>query len=95
MDWLDYREKLGIGFDDEQKVDLFIHKIFNILRLISDSEESRMQISNDEYYRFCNMTGTIVDPSLFHGDGFRLIMNVLQRHIGKLADFLAFYMNDG
>ena len=31
MDWLDYRERLGIGFDDDQKVDLFIHKIFNIL----------------------------------------------------------------
>ena len=92
MDWLDYRENLGIGFDDEQKVDLFIHKIFNILSLISDSEESRMQISNDEYYRFCNMTGTIVDTSLYHGDGFRLIMKVLQRHTGKLADYLAYYI---
>ena len=39
MDWLDYREKLGIGFDDEQKIDFFIHKIFNILGLIAESEE--------------------------------------------------------
>ena len=92
MDWLDYREKLGIGFDDEQKIDFFIHKIFNILGLIAESEESRLQISNNEYYLFCNITGTIVDPSLYHGDGFKLIMRVLQHHTGKLADFLAYYI---
>ena len=92
MDWLDYRERLGIGFDDEQKVGLFINKVFNELNLIANEEESRMQICNDEYYRFCNMTGTIVDPSLYHGNGFKLIMRVLQRHTGKLADFLAYYI---
>ena len=29
MDWLDYREKLGIGLNDSRKVTHFIIKIFN------------------------------------------------------------------
>lgn len=31
MDWLDYREKLGIGFCDTEKVSLFMVKAFNLL----------------------------------------------------------------
>ena len=92
MDWLDYREKLGIGFDDEQKVALFIIKIFNVLNSLLDSSDIRSQISNDEYFVFCNMTGTITDQDLFHGDGFQYIMRVLQHHTEKLPDFLSYYM---
>lgn len=92
MDWLDYREKLGIGFDDEQKVNLFINKIFNILNMLLASDDIRSQISNEEYYHFCNMTGTIADQSIFHGDGFRIIMSVLQHHTDKLTDFISYYM---
>lgn len=32
MDWLDYREKLGIGFNDKEKVKYFYNKISNVLR---------------------------------------------------------------
>ena len=31
MDWLDYREKLGIGFSDEEKGKLFIGKVQNFI----------------------------------------------------------------
>ena len=31
MDWIDYREKLGIGFADHDKVEYFMVKIFNLL----------------------------------------------------------------
>ena len=35
MDWLDYREKLGIGFNDEEKVNYFYRKMFNVSTLHS------------------------------------------------------------
>ena len=92
MDWLDYREKLGIGFDDEQKTTMFTNKIFNILNLILSSGESRYQISNEEYIEFCNMTGTIVNRSLYSGDGFGFIMKVLERHTNKVSDFVSYYI---
>jgi len=31
MDWIDYRERLGIGFSDQDKASYFMVKIFNIL----------------------------------------------------------------
>ena len=33
MDWLDYREKLGIGFCDEEKFKYFKTKMFNELNI--------------------------------------------------------------
>ena len=38
MDWLDYREKLGIGFNDKGKVKYFYNKISNVLRDLHDAE---------------------------------------------------------
>lgn len=34
MDWMDYREKLGIGFCDESKIEYFLTKIFNVLEAV-------------------------------------------------------------
>ena len=62
MDWIDYREKLGIGFNDEDKVQYFMTKILNVLGGISAS--MNRQITEVEYYTFCNMTGTIME----HGE---------------------------
>ena len=34
MEWLDYRKKLGLGFNDEEKANYFYAKILNILNYI-------------------------------------------------------------
>ena len=36
MSWLDYREQLGLGFSDEQKVQYFLAKIINTLEYIEE-----------------------------------------------------------
>jgi hypothetical protein len=50
MNWLDYREQLGIGFSDEKKVQYFITKILNVLEDIKP--DMIIQISENEYYKF-------------------------------------------
>lgn len=90
MDWLDYREKLGIGFNDSDKVQHFMIKIFNLLESFSKSSHS--QISDGEYFAFCNMTGTSMLQGTLYGDGYRIILNVLRQHSRNLEDFIAYYI---
>lgn len=34
MDWLDYREKLGIGFSDKEKVNFFTTSVINLINCL-------------------------------------------------------------
>lgn len=90
MDWLDYREKLGIGFNDEKKVKYFFAKIFNVLKDIEP--EMNTQIDEDEYYTFCNTTGTIMQSGLLFGNGYRLILSTLEDHNRDINDFMSYYI---
>lgn len=90
MDWIDYREKLGIGFSDRDKVEHFMTKMFNILDGLGD--ESRMQISEDEYYAFCNVTGISMRHGDLCGEGYQIITNILRRNSHTLEHFLAYYV---
>lgn len=51
LDFIDYREKLGIGFDDHSKFSLFKNKVINFLNSIE------YDIDFDEYLYFCNLVG--------------------------------------
>lgn len=90
MDWLDYREKLGIGFNDKEKTTYFIRKIFNILDDSSDS--LRTQIDEYDFYRFCNMTGTRMQIWDRYENGYTSIIKTLSNHCSSLEDFLAYYI---
>lgn len=52
MDWLDYREKLGIGFSDGEKGDLFIGKMQNFIY-----SASSCPFSEQDELNFCNCIG--------------------------------------
>ena len=90
MDWIDYREKLGIGFSDRNKVEYFMTKLFNLLNCGSD--EMRLQIDEEEYFNFCNVTGTPMRQGLLYGEGYKIIMEVLLRNSNTLEHFLAYYI---
>lgn len=92
MDWLDYREKLGIGFCDEEKIKLFFKRISNTLEmLINDTS-----ISIREYFRFCDETGSSIDKSLctdYCGrERFRDCVGVISNHKTTLNEYLAYYV---
>lgn len=90
MDWIDYRDKLGIGFNDEKKVQYFLAKIFNVLEDIRPEMDS--QISSDEYYTFCNMTGTAMQHGSMCYENYRLILSTLEAHSREFNDFISYYI---
>lgn len=90
MNWLDYREKLGIGFHDKQKYDYFLVNIFNILD--DSTSEMRGQINESEYFWFCSTTGTTMAHELLYGTGFEKIVKVLKMHTNCLEEFLSYYI---
>lgn len=90
MDWLDYREQLGIGFNHKDKVKYFMTKIFNLLEDLSDG--MTVQISDSEYFTFCNMTGTPMVHSGLYGNQYQSIIEVLHKHSQSLRDFLTYYV---
>lgn len=90
MDWIDYREKLGVGFSDRNKVEYFMAKIFNILN--GGGDEMRLQIDEDEYFTFCNVTGTPMRQGPLYGEGYRIVVDVLRHNSQTLEHFLAYYI---
>ena len=57
MDWLDYREKLGIGFSDNDKGKLLSNKVATFV----ENSQIMSSYTDGDYYRFCLMTGTMYD----------------------------------
>lgn len=95
MDFLDYREKLGVGFYDKDKFNYFLIKIFNVLNVVSEQTYSGC-VTRDEYYSFCNLTGSKYDYHLsaeYHNcERFSRCLTILDRHHNSLEEFLAYYI---
>lgn len=94
MDFIDYREKLGIGFNDNDKLKYFKQKIFNVLNIISDDCYSGC-IDYDEYFNFCDITGmplnTNYNADYHNRSRFEHCLSIIERTT-TLADFLAYYI---
>lgn len=94
MDFIDYREKLGIGFNDEQKIKIFYNRIFNVLDGLVKS--GSVTISFNEYFNFCNDTGTNMDTSLcadyLGSERFKDCINIIREHMHLFADFISYYV---
>ena len=94
VDWLDYREKLGIGFCDEEKFQYFKLKIFNVLNSVADSTYSGF-MECDEYYEFCNTTGISLNLSYSSDycgkERLNHCLSVIER-TNSLVTFLAYYI---
>lgn len=90
MDWLDYREKLKIGFCDTEKLKFFYNKMFNLLESCEDNA-SRF-FGEKGYFKFCNLTGTSMGRSNRYFGEYGLAVDTLSKHTSSLADFLSYYM---
>lgn len=63
MKWATYREKLGIGFSDEDKAGLLANKLYTFIRYSIETEN----YSDNDFYRFCLLTGIAYnDPNDVH-----------------------------
>ena len=92
MDWIDYREKLGIGFADSDKFSYFITKIFNHLNLLASSNF----LTIGEYCSFCNMTGSELDADLLGGNSsnmrYKYCIQIIRKKSKDLKNFLIYYI---
>lgn len=94
MDWIDYREKLGIGFNDDGKIKIFYTRISNVLNSLIQSGE--VGITADEYFAFCDETGARLDSSLLAdyrgGDRFRDCVHIIRDHESLFEDYLSYFV---
>ena len=91
MDFIDYREKLGIGFCDKEKAQYFFTKAFNLFDGMNH-DYMYNQIDETEYFNFCDTTGTQMEHGGIYNGGYDLIIKTLHRHTSSIEDFLAYYM---
>lgn len=89
MDFIDYREKLGIGFNDRELEDMFFNRIFNVL---DDLYDMNNQISENEYFHFCRYTGYPMQHGITAGEGWGIILQILHKNISSVREFLPYYM---
>lgn len=90
MEWIDYREKLGIGYSDKRQLGYFMTKMFNVLDIVGDSRD--LLISDSEYLKFCNITGVPVSEDYFCKSGYWLIMSILRECRVNFKEFIAHYI---
>lgn len=89
MDFIDYREKLGIGFNDRELENMFFNRIFNVL---DDLDGMNNQISREEYFHFCRYTGYPMQHGITAGAGWEIILRILHKNNGSVREFLPYYM---
>ena len=90
MEWLDYREKLKIAFNDTEKIGFFLTKVFNVLKDIQT--EAAPFFGRGGYFRFCNTTGSEMIRNVGELQAYREAMDILASHTHSLEEFLAYYM---
>lgn len=89
MDFIDYREKLGIGLNDIELEQLFFRRIFNELEGFYPMYN---QISGMEYVNFCQKTGCIIKHSLCTGEYWSEVLKILHDKSNSITEFLSYYI---
>lgn len=94
MDFIDYRKKLGLGFNDDDKFKDFLTRMFNFLNTILEDEYATMDY--DEYYKFCMDSASSVDTSLYRDycghERLEHCFSIINRHKSSLEEFLLYYV---
>ena len=90
MNFLDYRKSLGIAINDESKKQYFFTKIFNVLYDICDNDG--IMLEDEEYFGFCNATGTQMHRGGIYGQGYSFILKELEKHTKSIENFLPYYI---
>lgn len=99
MEWLDYRKRLGIDFEDGEKGRFCTSLIMNKLNDLSESRRENLNfidfmdfeaVSEKEYKLFCSTTGTEYENSLSTPKS--KVYNALIANKVSFKNFLAYYV---
>lgn len=89
MDFIDYREKLGIGFNNKELEHIFFNRVFNVLDGLDDMNG---QISFEEYFTFCRQTGYRMQQGVMMGEAWLIVLKILHSNSNSINEFLPYYM---
>lgn len=93
MDFIDYREALGLSFFDKDKLDYLIIQMFNILDGLI---ESNVSVSFNEYFDYCNDCGEKANPYYmgeYKGqERFKHCVQIISDHRKNIKEFLLYYV---
>lgn len=88
MQFIDYREALGLGFDDEFKKESFFNRMFMYIDFLLETDEIRWNII---YANYCLVTASSYQDE-YSSWGEKGILYILQRHRNSIKDFLLYYI---
>lgn len=89
MDFIDYRKKLGIGFDDRELEIAFFHRMWNA---IDNYYEMRNQMTINEYYEFCMEVAYPVNHAVEDSDVWNEVMRIFNSNNRTIREFLSYYI---
>ena len=89
MDYIDYRKKIGIGFNDKEKETYFRHCIFNHLYSIAENNDT--EYHDDDLLDFCCNVGIEKSEVPYYGSVLFTVFDIL-RETKSLMDFLSYYI---
>lgn len=85
MKWVDYREKLGIGFNDEQKFKMLSNMMQNFIYDVGNS------YSKSAFFEYCMMTGKTYTDYYRPCDHLRSDIGNCESTSEIISKFIAFY----
>lgn len=85
MKWIDYREKLGIGFNDEEKAVALANKISTFVEFGAANQD----YSHASYYNFCLMVGCKFRDILPANQYF---VSLIQKNNRSIPTILSYYI---
>lgn len=88
MDFIDYRKKLGIGFDDRELENAFFHRMWNV---IDNYQLMRNQMTVSEYYDFCMKVAYPMNHDIEYFDVWNTIMDIFKK-TRTVREFLSYYI---
>ena len=89
MKWVDYREKLGIGFSDEAKATLLSRKIATFITQGAFNDK----YSSNDYYRFCLMVGMEYKYTYPVTDSLGILFSKAKLSVNKIISYYIAFVN--
>lgn len=89
MDFIDYRKKLGIGFDNRELENLFFTRMWNML---DNNIFICNRITVDEYFDFCMAIGCPFNHEIQDFEIWDEIMRIFSENNRSLREFLPYYI---
>lgn len=83
MDWIDYKERLGIGFSDKQKEKHFITNMFNYFNNVN------IIVGEKSYFEYCLEIGIKAKTDYYTSNYYGYIIEDLYNYTEDLKEFIS------